>query len=56
MSSPNRTEINRANSQHSTGPKTQAGKARTSLNALRHGLTSQLMVMPTKTSKSTSST
>ena len=48
MSTPNRTEINRANSQHSTGPKTQAGKARTSLNALRHGLTGQLIVMPTE--------
>jgi hypothetical protein len=48
MSSPNRTEINRANSQHSTGPKTQAGKARTSLNSLRQGLTGQLIVMPTE--------
>ena len=27
MSNPNRIEINRANSQHSTGPKTAAGKA-----------------------------
>ena len=48
MSIPNRTEINRANSQHSTGPKTEAGKSRTSLNALRHGLTGQLIVMPTE--------
>ncbi|HTB10740.1 MAG TPA: hypothetical protein VK752_04180 [Bryobacteraceae bacterium] len=42
----NRTEINRANSQHSTGPKTDAGKQRSSLNALRHGLTGQTVVMP----------
>ena len=48
MSTPNRTEINRANSQHSTGPKTDAGKQRSSLNALRHGLTGQLVVMPTE--------
>jgi hypothetical protein len=48
MSIPNRTKINRANAQHSTGPKTQAGKAKTSLNALRHGLTGQLVVMPTE--------
>ena len=48
MSSPNRVEINRANSQHSTGPKTEAGKQRSSLNALRHGLTSQIVVMPTE--------
>ncbi len=48
MSTPNRTEINRANSQHSTGPKTPEGKHRSSLNALRHGLTGQLVVMPTE--------
>jgi hypothetical protein len=48
MSSPNRVEINRANAQHSTGPKTEAGKQRSSLNALRHGLTSQIVVMPTE--------
>jgi hypothetical protein len=43
-----RTEINRANAQHSTGPKTEAGKQRSSLNALRHGLTGQIVVMPTE--------
>jgi hypothetical protein len=43
-----RAEINRANSQNSTGPKTEAGKQRSSLNALRHGLTSQIVVMPTE--------
>jgi hypothetical protein len=42
----NRTEINQANAQHSTGPKTEAGKQRSVLNALRHGLTGQLVVMP----------
>jgi hypothetical protein len=44
----NRTEINQANAQHSTGPKTEAGKQRSSLNALSHGLTGQLVVMPTE--------
>jgi hypothetical protein len=48
MSTPHRTEINRANSQHSTGPKTPAGKKQSSLNALRHGLTGQIVVMPTE--------
>ncbi len=53
MSTPNsieidRAEINRANAQHSTGPKTEAGKQRSSLNALRHGLTGQIVVMPTE--------
>jgi hypothetical protein len=41
-------EINRANAQHSTGPTTEVGKQRSSLNALRHGLTSRIAVMPTE--------
>src|SRR5665213_3091852 len=45
MSSP--SFINRANAQHSTGPKPEAGKQKSSLNALRHGLTGQIVVMPT---------
>src|SRR5580658_4877797 len=48
MTTANRVEINRANAQHSTGPKTEAGKQRSSQNALRHGLTSQIVVMPTE--------
>jgi hypothetical protein len=48
MAIPNRIEINRANAQRSTGPKTEAGKQRSSLNALRHGLTGQIVVMPTE--------
>jgi hypothetical protein len=45
---PQRNEINRANAQHSTGPKTPEGKKQSSLNALRHGLTGQIVVMPTE--------
>ncbi len=41
-----RTRINRANAQHSTGPKSAEGKQRSSQNALRHGLTGQIVVMP----------
>ena len=48
MATPNRIDINRANSQHSTGPKTEAGKLKCSVNALRHGLTGQMIVMPTE--------
>ena len=48
MTTVSRTEINRANAQHSTGPKTESGKQRSSMNALRHGLTSQVVVMPTE--------
>jgi hypothetical protein len=44
----NRAEINRANAQHSTGPKTEAGKQRSRLNALKYGFTGQLVVMPTE--------
>jgi hypothetical protein len=43
-----RTAINRANSQHSTGPRTEAGKHRSSLNALRHGLTAASPVLPSE--------
>jgi len=43
-----RAATNRANSQHSTGPRTDAGKQRSSRNALRHGLTAQTAVLPTE--------
>ncbi len=42
----NRAQINQANAQHSTGPKSAEGKKKSSMNALRHGLTGQLVVMP----------
>ena len=53
MSSPaiapvDRRAINRANSQHSTGPRTDSGKQRSSLNALRHGLTAASAVLPSE--------
>ena len=46
--SKNRTRINRSNAKNSTGPKTAEGKRKSSMNALRHGLTSQVVVMPTE--------
>src|SRR5260370_352323 len=48
MSTPSRAEINLINSQHSTGPRSAEGKQRSSMNALRHGLTSHIAVMPTE--------
>jgi hypothetical protein len=38
---------NRANSQQSTGPKTDAGKARSSHNAVKSALTGQTILLPT---------
>jgi hypothetical protein len=43
-----RTAINRRNSRHSTGPRTDSGKQRSSLNALRHGLTAASAVLPSE--------
>ena len=39
-----RRAINRANARKSTGPKSSAGKRRSAMNALRHGLTGQVIV------------
>ena len=43
-----RAAINRANSQHSTGPHTESGKQRSSLNAISHGLTARTALLPTE--------
>jgi len=40
-----RTSTNRANAQHSTGPRSEAGKQRSALNALTHGLTARTAVL-----------
>jgi hypothetical protein len=46
MTTPARLAANRQNAQRSTGPRTQAGKAVTRLNALSHGLSAQDPVLP----------
>jgi hypothetical protein len=46
MSSERKIEANRANAQHSTGPQTEEGKATASLNARKHGLSSQTLFIP----------
>jgi hypothetical protein len=41
----NRRRTNRENAQHSTGPRTQQGKQRSRLNAFKHGLSGQYLVL-----------
>jgi hypothetical protein len=48
MVSERRIEANRRNAQLSTGPRTPAGRARSSINALRHGITGQVSIMTTE--------
>ena len=45
-SSPARLAANRANAQKSTGPRTEAGKARSRANAVKHGLTGTGIALP----------
>ncbi len=41
-----RADVNRANSQHSTGPSSSAGKARSAQNSFKHGLYSKQLILP----------
>jgi hypothetical protein len=45
MASTTQLTANQANAHHSTGPRTDEGKARVSQNALRHGLTARHLVI-----------
>ena len=46
MTSLKQIEANRRNAQNSTGPRTEAGKQRSSRNAVRHGLTAETVIGP----------
>src|SRR5262252_6626252 len=46
MSTDKQIEANRLNALKSTGPKSDQGKANSSMNALRHGLTAEQAVLP----------
>src|ERR1700682_4198611 len=48
MSSPAQYVANRLNAVKSTGPASPKGKVRSSLNALRHGLTARVVILPTE--------
>ena len=48
MPSPAQYAANRLNSEKSTGPTTPKGKVRSSLNALRHGLTARVVILPSE--------
>ncbi len=43
-----RIAANRRNAQNSTGPRSEEGKAQSRLNALKHGLTAKVVVLPTE--------
>ena len=46
MATARQRRANRLNAQRSTGPKSAEGKARASMNALRHGLRAEIPVLP----------
>jgi hypothetical protein len=48
QTSEKKVEANRQNAQKSTGPKTPEGKANSRMNALKHGLTAQSLILATE--------
>jgi hypothetical protein len=46
MSTEKQIAANRQNAQRSTGPRTAVGKAKVSVNALKHGLTAAQLILP----------
>jgi hypothetical protein len=48
MASEAQIRANKLNSQHSTGPRTAAGKQASRSNAIKHGLAARMLVLPTE--------
>ncbi|HEY2016800.1 MAG TPA: hypothetical protein VGH38_25020 [Bryobacteraceae bacterium] len=46
MSTQKQSDANRRNARHSTGPRSEAGRARAAMNALKSGLHAQSMILP----------
>jgi hypothetical protein len=46
MATQKQIEANRRNAQRSTGPKTEEGKSKSKFNALKHGMTAEVAVLP----------
>ncbi len=46
MATQKQIEANRRNAQKSTGPKTEEGKTKSKFNALKHGMTAEVAVLP----------
>ncbi len=46
LTSKQRSAVNRQNASRSTGPKTDDGKARSRVNALKHGLRAETLALP----------
>jgi hypothetical protein len=46
MTIPKQARANRANARRSTGPRTRAGKARSSRNSLKHGMRAEATLVP----------
>src|SRR5258708_428177 len=48
MTSQARINANQNNAKHSTGPRSPEGKERSKMNALKHGLRAETIVLPTE--------
>src|SRR6476619_5991854 len=46
MATQKQIEANRRNAQKSTGPKTEEGKTKSKFNAMKHGMTAEVAVLP----------
>ncbi len=51
MTSPAKLAANRANAQHSTGPKSEAGKAAMAANPMKHGIEARDVVLPSESAE-----